>query len=401
MRSAFIMAFFMLLASLAQGQVNPAQTHGGVLNTIKTAVSFLTIAPDARSAGMGDLGVASGADVSSQHWNVAKYAFAEARGGFGLNFTPWLRNLIPDINLAYLSGYYRINEKNVLSSSFRYFSLGEITFATIHGSTRGTYSPVEFALDAGYARLFTDHLSGGIVFRYIHSNLTGGMSTASGEETFPGTSIAADLGLYYQNDFPMGHDKVQWALGLNISNIGTPISYTKDASKTPIPTNLRMGGRIGYHIREKHAISLLADVNKLLVPTSPAYGEDSITGELFVIRGKEPPQSVVAGMFQSFNDAPGVQLQDGSYSVFKEEMHEISYSFGLEYNFNQLLFIRTGYFHEHSTKGNRQYLTTGLGLKNSLFGLDVAFLYPTNGQDSPLAKTFRITFTAEFGRIQQ
>ncbi len=190
-----------------------------------------------------------------------------------------------------------------------------------------------------------------------------------------------------------------WAFGINISNIGTPISYTEDAEKTPIPTNLRMGGRFEYFISEKHSISLNADVIKLMVPTPPVYDTDTATGDYIVVRGKEAPKSIIAGMFQSFYDAPGWPREDGTYSVFIDEMHEIAYSVGVEYNFHNFLAIRSGFVDEHSTKGNRKYFTTGLCVKNRIFSLDVAYLYPTNGQNSPLANTFRVTLTTELGRI--
>jgi len=337
-------AFLICAGNILKGQVSVGQLGGGVLNTIKTSVPFLTIAPDARAAGMGDLGVASAADVNSQHWNLAKYAFIEGKGGFAINYTPWLRYLIPDINLGYLSGYYRISEKNTVSSSFRFFSLGEIVFTNIRGHILGQYKPIEFAADIGYSRLFTDHFSGGIAIRYIHSDLTSGQRTASGMETKPGTSLAGDLGFYYQNEMPLGHSAAQWALGINISNIGTPISYTEDAPKTRIPTNLRLGGRIGFTINDHHSISWNMDLNKLLAPTSPVIAIDTATGNAYVVYGKEEPQSILGGMFQSFYDAPGVTRSDGSRSVFLEEMHEIAYSMGMEYNYNNLLLVRSGYF---------------------------------------------------------
>lgn len=379
------------------GQVSPGNTSGGFLNTIKTSVSFLTIAPDARAGGLGEAGVASAADVNSQHWNSAKYAFIEGKGGFAITYIPWLRNLIPDINMGYLSGYYRINDKNTVSSSFRFFSLGEIVFANIYGHVQGQYNPIEFAADVGYSRLFTDHLSGGIVFRYIHSDLTGGQQSADGSETKAGTSIAGDLGLYYQKDVALGQSAAQWAFGMNISNMGTPISYTEDAQKTPIPTNLRLGGRFEFSFNDHHSLSWNMDMNKLLVPTSPVIAEDSAGGDYYVLYGMEAPQSIPGGMIQSFYDAPGVPRSDGSRSVFLEEMHEIAYSIGVEYNYDSFLAVRSGYFNEHSTKGNRKYLTLGLGVKNHLFSLDITYLYPTNGLNSPLANTFRITFITEFG----
>ena len=393
-----LISLLFIAGSQVQGQIQPGELGGADLNTIHTAVPFLTISPDSRASGMGDAGVASRADANSQHWNVAKYPFVQGRGGVSLAYTPWLRNLIPNISLAYLSGYYKINAKSVVSSSFRFFSLGEITFTTISGRPTGSYEPVEFAIDAGYSRLFTDHFSGGVVFRYIRSDLTSGQTTASGQPTHAGTSIAGDIGLYYQNEFQMGNQEARWALGMNLSNLGTPISYTEDADKTPIPSNLRLGGRFEYSINNKHSISLLADLNKLLVPTPPVMDTDTATGDYFVVRGKAPPKSIVRGMLQSFSDAPGVPKSDGTYSVFQEELYEIAYSLGIEYNFRDLIALRSGYFHEHSSKGNRQYLTYGLGVMNPHFSLELSFLAPTNGQNSPLANTFRITFTTTIGR---
>jgi hypothetical protein len=398
LKNVLIIVIFIFPGILLQGQITTDELGGADFNTIQTAVPFLTITPDARAAGMGDLGAASTADMSSQHWNVAKYAFADAKGGFAITHTPWLRNLIRDINMVYVSGYYRINQKNNVSSSFRFFSLGEIVFTNLHGIVLGEYHPFEFAVDAGYSRLFTDHLSAGMIFRFIYSDLTRDQTPASGAPTKPGTSAAGDLALYYQNDFPVGERTASWALGMNISNIGTPLSYTEDAIKTPIPTNLRLGGKFGFDIDENHSISLMADVNKLMVPTPPVYKTDTATGEHIVVRGKEAPRSVMAGMFQSFYDAPGVLREDGNYSVFMEEMHEIIYALGVEYNFHNMLAVRYGYFHEHATKGNREYFTTGICVRNHIFLLDVAYLFPVAGQNSPLANTFRVTFSVELGK---
>ncbi len=387
-------AIFLLSGPILQAQVNPFALGGAAMNSIQTAVPFLSIAPDARAAGMGDAGVASGADVNSQHWNAAKYAFIDGKSGLSFTYTPWLSNLIPDIGLYYLSGYYRINPKNTVSASFRYFSLGSLSFGF---GVPSNYQPREFAIDAGYSRLLTDHFSGGIVFRYIQSDLLDGSSTPNGQAPKPGTSVAADLGLYYQKEIDVGEKNATWALGMNISNIGTRVSYSEDAEGTPIPTNLRLGAGFKYEINSDHAISMNGDLNKLLVPTSAVYDVDTATGDLRVVRGKAPPRSVVAGMFQSFSDAPGVQKSYGEYSVFQEEMHEISYSLGLEYNFRDFIGLRSGYFHEHSTKGNRKYFTFGLGVMIPHFFLELSYLSPANGQNSPLANTFRLTISAVFG----
>ncbi len=396
-RGLFTLIIILFLPGILMGQLIPPGSLAGAMNGIHTSVPFLTIAPDSRAAGMGDAGVATEGDVNSQHWNAAKYAFIEGEGGLSFTYTPWLTQLIPDINLYYLSGYYRINPKSTVSASFRYFSLGSILFGwgMPPGSYPSSYNPREFALDAGYSRLFTDHLSGGVVLRYIQSDLLDGNSIANGAP-ISGRSVAADVGLYYQKEVEVGENNATWALGMNISNMGSPISYSEDAEGIPIPANLRMGTRFTYEITTDHSISLNVDMNKLLVPTPADYESDSVTGDQRIVRGKAPPQSVVAGMFQSFTDAPGVPMRNGDYSVLREELNEIAYSFGAEYRFKNLLAVRTGHFREHSSKGNRKYWTIGIGGKYGLYSLDLAYLLPTNGQNSPLANTIRLTLGIEF-----
>jgi hypothetical protein len=315
---ALLTGTFMLASSEVKGQIETGELGGAELNAIQTAVPFLTIAPDSRSGGMGDVGVASTPDVNSQHWNIGKYAFLDSKGGFAISYTPWLRNLIPDINLAYLTGFFRIDEQQVISTSLRYFSLGDITFTNIDGSFAGQYNPNEFAVDAGYSRLFTDNFSGGIAFRFIRSDLTSGQVTSDGQATRAGISFAADLGFYYENQVNVGSSDGEWAAGISLTNMGTPISYTVDADKTPIPTNMRIGGRFSYNIDEYNTVSFHADLNKLLVPTPPHMEPDS-SGELVVDRGKDTPGSTVLGMVQSFYDAPGVLRSNGNYSVLSEE----------------------------------------------------------------------------------
>ncbi len=381
------------------GQISSGELGGADLNTIQTSLPFLTIAPDSRSGAMGDVGVATTPDVNSQHWNVGKYAFIDSKGGFAISYTPWLRNLIPDINLAYLTGFYRVDEQQVISTSLRYFSLGNIVFTDMTGTVTGQYNPNEFAVDAGYSRLFTDNFSGGIAFRFVRSDLTSGQQTSDGQDTKAGISFAADLGFYYQNDIDVGSSDGQWAAGVSITNMGTPVSYTVDADKTPIPTNLRLGGRFSYNIDDYNTIAIHADLNKLLVPTPAVYDTDTVTGDPVVIRGKESPGSVVLGMFQSFYDAPGVDRGEGTYSVIAEEFNEIAYSVGAEYWYRNQFAIRTGYFHEHSSKGNRKYFTVGVGLQLNVFSLDFSYLVPTNGQNSPLANTLRFTLGFDFADL--
>ncbi len=396
---ALITGSLLITAINLPGQITSGELGGGELNTIQTSLPFLTIAPDSRSGSMGDVGVASTPDVNSMHWNIGKFAFIESKGGFAISYTPWLRNLIPDINLAYLTGFYKVDDQQVVTGSLRYFSLGNIVFTDMTGTVTGQYNPNEFAVDAGYSRLFTDNFSGGIAFRYIRSDLTSGQNTADGQETKPGTSFAADLGFYYQNDIDVGTSDGQWAAGVSITNMGTPVSYTVDAEKTPIPTNLRIGGRFTYNIDEYNTVSFHADLNKLLVPSPAVYETDTATNDEVVIRGKETPGSTVLGMFQSFSDAPGVLKSDGTYSPFREEMHEIAYSTGVEYWYRNQFAMRAGYFYEHSTKGNRKYFTVGVGLKLNVFSLDFSYLVPTNGQNSPLANTLRFTLGFDFADL--
>jgi len=393
-----ITSVFVLVSINISGQISSGELGGGELNAIQTAVPFLTIAPDSRSGGMGDGGVATSPDVNSQHWNIGKYAFLDSKGGFAISYTPWLRNLIPDINLAYLAGFFRIDDQQVISTSLRYFSLGNITFTNIDGSFAGQYNPNEFAVDAGYSRLFTENFSGGIAFRFIRSDLTSGQQTSDGQDTKAGISFAADLGFYYQNEVNVGSSDGEWAAGIALTNMGTPISYSENSDKVPIPTNLRLGGRFTYNIDDYNSIAANLDINKLLVPSPPYMGEDT-TGEQVVIRGKDKPGSAVMGMVQSFYDAPGVLKSDGSYSVVQEEFNEISYSFGIEYWYRNQFAIRSGYFFEHASKGNRKYFTVGVGLKLNVFALDFSYLVPTNGQNSPLANTLRFTLAFDFADL--
>jgi len=381
-----------MFTSVAVGQISTGELAGGDLNAIQTAVPFLIIAPDSRSGAMGDAGVATSADINSQHWNVAKYPFIKGDGGVSLTYTPWLRNLIADINLAYLSSYFRLDDQQVISTSLRYFSLGEITFTNNVGGVIDKRSPSEFAIDAGYSRLFSDHLSGGIAFRFIYTDLT---SNAI-EETKPGVSFAADLGIYYENDLNLGGKDAKYALGASITNMGTPVSYSEEATKTPIPTNLRMGGRLDYALDEYNSLSFTLDLNKLLVPTPAIYTEDTVTNEQVVLYGKDTPSSVFMGMLQSFYDAPGILLADGSRSVGLEELYEISISTGVEYWYRNQFAIRAGYFNESAIKGNRKYFTVGIGLQLNVFALDFSYLVPTNGMNSPLANTLRITLGFDF-----
>ena len=396
----FLLFFVSGSYTIAQNGTAPS---GPQLNAIQTAVPFMTITPDSRAGGMGDVGVASEPDINSQYWNSAKYPFMESQGGVALSYTPWLRRLINDINLAYLAGFYKLDDKQVVSAALRYFSLGQIIFTDNYGTPQGIYVPNEFAIDAGYSRLLTDNFSGGIVFRFIRSDLTGGQSVGGGESK-AAMAIAGDLGFYYRKpDLRLGNTDAILGLGIQIANMGNKVSYTEDQEKSFLPTNLRLGGALTINLDDYNSISLMADVNKLLVPTPPVWATDSIgapirdsEGNQVVAYGKNPFVTVPVGMFQSFYDAPGVVMDDGSRSVWREEINEITFSVGMEYWYRKQFAIRGGYFHEHETKGNRKYFTVGMGLRLNVFSLDFSYLIPVK-QQNPLANTLRFTLGFEFG----
>ena len=346
------------------------------LNAIQTVVPFLTIAPDSRAGGMGDAGVATSPDVYSNHWNPAKFAFIDGNGGVGISYSPWLRNLVPDINIAYLSGYYRIDKKQVASASLLYSSLGDVPFTNEWGDLERTFKPNELAFDVGYSRIFADHFSGGIAFRFIYSNLTGG-SYSGGTATRPGISFAADIAGYYNNDISIFNKDGEIGLGFNFSNIGSKMSYSDGQTSDFIPMNLRLGAAGTMNFDNFNKITLTVDFNKLLVPTPPEYDGTEI------IDGKDPNVSVPVAIFQSFYDAPG---------GFSEEIHEITYSFGAEYWYNDQFAIRGGYFHEHETKGNRKYFTAGAGFRLKGFTIDFSYLMPTVS-NHPLARTLRFSLS--------
>ena len=360
------------------------------LNTITTAVPFLLISPDSRAGGMGDVGVATSPDANSLHWNPAKYSFIDQEVGFAVSYVPWLRNLVPDINLSYISGYKKLNKNEVIAMELRYFTLGDITFTDVIGNNLGQYKPSEFAIGSSYSRKLSDQFSLAISARYIYSNLTGGQS-AGGIATNAGQSIAADVAGYYVKDIRIAKKDMELAFGANISNIGNKISYTETSTRDFIPINLRLGTALNSDLDEYNKISFAFDLNKLLVPTPPIYN-DSINDQIDF--GKDPNVSVVSGIFQSFGDAPG---------GFNEEMREINFSIGTEYWYDNQFAIRAGYFNEHNTKGGRKFFTFGSGVKYNVFALDFSYLINAsraiNG-NNPLANTMRFTLTFDFGQMQ-
>jgi hypothetical protein len=360
------------------------------LNTITTAVPFLLISPDSRAGGMGDVGVATSPDANSLHWNPAKFAFVEDEVGFAVSYVPWLRALVPDINLSYLAGYKKLNKNEAIAMELRYFTLGDITFTDVIGNNLGQYKPSEFALGSAYSRKLSDQFSLAISGRYIYSNLTGGQS-AGGITTNAGQSIAADVAGYFRKDIRIAKKDMELALGANISNIGNKVRYTETSTRDFIPINLRLGTALNADLDEYNKISFAFDINKLLVPTPPIYN-DSIDGQIDF--GQDPNVSVVSGIFQSFGDAPG---------GFSEEMREINYSIGTEYWYDDQFAVRAGYFNEHNTKGGRKFFTFGSGVKYNVFALDFSYLINAsraiNG-NNPLANTMRFTLIFDFGAME-
>ena len=382
-------------------QISTQQLGGSQINTITTAVPFLLISPDSRSGAMGDAGVAISPDANSVHWNPAKLVFIDPSKdvGFSMSYSPWLRALVNDINLAYLSGYKRIDRLSAIGASLRYFSLGNITFTDNFGTTIRDFKPNEFAFDVVYSRKLGDNFSAGLAARYVYSNLTGGTSVG-GADTKPGQSAAADLSLYYiSNSFNL-LDKVSTiAFGTNISNIGAKMSYTEAATRDFIPTNFRLGTTLNMELDEFNKFSFSIDANKLLVPTNPYY--HPINGD--IVSGRNPDVGVASGIFGSFTDAPGNVFEDnGSYyvesgSVFKEELNEINLSFGAEFLYSELFALRAGYFHEHPTKGNRRFISFGAGIKYKVLELDLSYILALT-QASPLANTIRFSIKLNMGR---
>jgi|TARA_B110000263_G_scaffold245142_1_gene254238 hypothetical protein len=386
---SLITAVILCFSSLAQN-ADYDEIGGGNLNTITTAVPFLLISPDSKSGAMGDVGVATTPDANSLHWNPAKFAFVEDEVGFAVSYVPWLRALVPDINLSYLAGYKKLNNNQTIAMELRYFTLGDITFTDVIGNNLGQYKPSEFAIASAYSRKLSDLFSLAISGRYIYSNLTGGQS-AGGITTNAGQSIAADVAGYYKKTVRIAKKDMDLAFGANISNIGSKISYTETSTRDFIPINLRLGTALSTEIDDYNKISFAFDINKLLVPTPPIYN-DSIDGQIDF--GQDPNVSVVSGIFQSFGDAPG---------GFNEEMHEINFSIGTEYWYADQFAVRAGYFNEHDTKGGRKFFTFGSGVKYNVFALDFSYLINAsraiNG-NNPLANTMRFTLIFDFGEMK-
>ncbi|GAB1414800.1 type IX secretion system outer membrane channel protein PorV [Paludibacter sp.] len=351
-------------------------------NPVIYSVPSLTISPEARGAAMGDLGVATDADVSSQFWNPAKYVFAESDAGLTFSFTPWLRKLVDDINLTYLAGYWKFHPRRSLSASLRYFSLGEINMTDANGDPAGSAFPNEFALDVAYSQKLFDNFSAAAALRLIYSDLNNGRAVG-GSETYPGVAVAADVAMYYKNPIQLSTGDANLNFGLNISNIGSKISYDENATSMFIPTNLRLGTSFDYPIDEFQKFSVSADAYKMLVPT---IDYTKVAENINYYNNMTPLQGIIS----SFGDAPG---------GFSEELQEIAWSVGAEYVYNKQFAVRAGYFNEHQNKGNRKFFTVGAGFKLNVFQLDASYVISV-AQTNPLDQTLRFSLAFDLFGLQ-
>ena len=371
MKKNFLTLFVLLVLSASIFAEDP--------NPIVTAVPSLSIAPDARGGGMGDVGAATTPDVNSQYWNPAKYVFMESETGVSISYTPWLRKLVSDIDLSYLAGYYKFDQRSAISASLRYFSLGQIVLTDQLGNEFSKAQPNEYAFDVAYSRMLSDKFSAAATLRLIYSDLNNGINssqTGSSSEMYPGFSVAADVSAYYRTPIAVQGTDGTLGLGLNISNIGAKISYDANATSNFIPTNLRLGGSFDYPIDNYNKISVSLDLNKLLVPTPKL---NPTAQDIADYNNMSP----LTGIFNSFSYAPG---------GVNEKLQEIMWSVGAEYAYNNQFFVRGGYFNESQYKGNRKYFTAGAGFKLNVFQLDASYVISTS-QTNPLDQTLRFSLS--------
>ena len=394
------LVFVMVITAMNLKAQNPGDEVLGQnldYNVISTAVPFMMIAPDARSSAMGDVGVSTSPDVYSMHWNPAKYAFIEEDFSVGLAYSPWLRSLVNDMNIAYLAASKRVSPKATVAASLRYFSLGDINYTGQGGSDLGTYSPNEWAMDVTYSRKLGNYISGAVAGRFIYSDLTQGVLDYSK----PAISVAADIAVFYTRDVYWFKDMdAVFSWGVSINNIGSKMNYNEASLKKDfIPTNLRFGPTLKLDIDDFNSLAFSVDINKLLVPTPPIYMKDSLGSIMYdgtdpmIESGKNNEVGPIQGMIQSFFDAPG---------GFKEELKEFTLGVGAEYWYNKTFNVRAGFFHESKMKGNRRYVTLGAGLRYNVFGLDVSYLVPVNNTatsgTNPLENTLRFSLTINIDR---
>ena len=377
-----------LLSWQASAQDSQGDSKESLFNPVNYAVISQTIAPDARGGGLGDVGAATDPDVNSQYWNPAKYPFNISRAGVALNFTPWLRSLVNDMNLAYLAGYYRIGDYSAVSASLRYFNMGEVfTSDPAVNANAMTINPYEMSVDVAYSLMLSEKFSLAAAIRWIYSDMRFDYT----EDNSPASAFAADIAAYYQNYINIGQRECQLGVGLNISNIGSKITFSGKEYGEFLPANMRLGASLMIPIDEYNRITLAADANKYLVPTVPKQmeGEDNSEYEDRVHREYDDV-SAISGIFKSFSDAPG---------GFKEELEEINYGLGAEYVYNDKFSLRAGYHHESQSKGNRKYFTVGAGFKMNVFSLDAAYVVAT-AKSNPLDQTLRFTLSFDMDGIK-
>jgi hypothetical protein len=402
-----LIAALVFVAASSYGQ---SYSFGGYApNVITTAVPFVSIAPDARGGAMGDCGVATNPDVYSMHYNAAKYVFLQDKLTIGLNYSPWLTKMVKDMNLAYLAGAYKINDRSAVAATLRYFNCGKIDFRDPNNYSLGELNPNEWAVDATYSRMLGDYLSGAVSGRFIYSNLTQNMV----DNDHPGISVAADIGVYYKKPVEwFSNMDADFAWGASITNIGSKISYNGSSDRRDfIPTTMRLGTSLNLELDEYNSLAFTVDLGKLLVPTPPVIDRDEQGNPLYnddgtykIKYGYDNNVSVVQGMIQSFYDAPGYgwnheTQQWDSYGKFYEELCELTVGAGVEYWYNNVFAVRGGYFNETALKGNRKYVTLGAALHYNVFGLDVSYLIPVNTVEgsNPLENTLRFNLTYNMG----
>ena len=415
MNKLIVSSVFTVVSAIAFAQPTQTETGGQelTLNTITTAVPFMAITPESRAGGMGDAGTALSASANSLYWNTSMLNFSEAKGEIAVSYTPWLRQLTNDIHLSYLSGYYKVNERHSVGGALRYFSLGEITFTDAAGEVIRDDKPSEFEITAGYAFRTSERTSVGLNGKFAYSNLTGGLPVA-GVNTKAGIAGAADISFtFFNDDARIGGLKGTYTFATTINNIGNKIKYTDEGSNAPgdfLPMNIKIGNAFKGDFDKYNSLTFSLDIQKLLVPT-PAFYDVDANGDYVMMSGKSSDVGTIAGMIQSFYDAPGVvakdesgnyiQNADGSYetvsgSKFKEELSEINIAAGLEYWYNDIVAIRGGFFYENKNKGARQYFNIGAGFKYNKFGIDISYLAALKRQN-PLANTLRFTLYMTFG----
>ena len=403
-----LVAALMMVAAASYGQNYIGQDYSVSPNVITTAVPFVSISPDARGGSLGDCGVASDPDVYSMHYNAAKYVYLQDKFAGGLGYSPWLRNLVPDMNLAYLALAYKINDRSSVAGTLRYFSCGEIEFRDNYNQSLGKYTPNEWAIDATYSRMLGDYLSGAVAGRFIYSDLT----QNQGDMARPGISVAADVAVFYKRPVEwFSSMDADFSWGAAITNIGSKISYSGISDRRDfIPTTLRAGANLKLELDEYNSLAFMVDFSKLMVPTPPVIARQengspilNPDGTYQILYGYDNNVSVVQGMIQSFYDAPGYGYNADNelvnYGKFYEELCEINIGGGIEYWYNNIFAVRAGYFNETALKGNRKYVTLGAALKYNVFGLDVSYLIPVNtvAGSNPLENTLRFNLTYSMG----